>query len=122
MSTERKYQLFVRHMFKDEGTIDDDDFGLLHAACGIAGEAGEILDEVKKVIFTDKPFDCKKLEDELGDIEFYLQAIRIELGISRDYVLEKNKKKLEERHGSSFETSNHYKPSFINITEADRPE
>ena len=57
MSDNTFYSEFVRDMFKQ--TADDNEdflntFGQLHAAVGIAGEAGEILEIFKKHAFTNK--------------------------------------------------------------------
>lgn len=108
------YGEFVADMYKDSPTEDDIAeypvvYGMLHAAVGLAGEAGEVLDVIKKVVFVGKFFDRKTLVKELGDVEFYLQAIRNATDISRDEVLVENIKKLESRHPDGFKSSTFYK-------------
>lgn len=44
---------------------------LLHAACGLATESGEFLDQVKKHVFHNKPLDEVNLKEEIGDIFWY---------------------------------------------------
>ncbi len=62
-----RYDQFVRWLFKP-GT---DQAMALHCAIGLAGEVGELVE------------DHKNAYEELGDIEFYLQATRNHYGISR---------------------------------------
>ena len=71
---------------------------LLHMAVGISGEAGELLDSVKKSTIYCKPLDIQNVIEELGDLEFYLEGLRIGLGITREQVLEHNINKLSERY------------------------
>lgn len=71
---------------------------LLHMTIGVAGEAGEVLDCVKKHIIYNQPLDLEWLVEELGDIEFYLQGIRNAVGIPRQYIIEKNVEKLQKRY------------------------
>ena len=44
-------------------------------AMGIAGEAGEIVEHVKKGIFHKHGIDREKLAKELGDLQWYLAAL-----------------------------------------------
>jgi NTP pyrophosphatase (non-canonical NTP hydrolase) len=69
-----------------------------HAATGIAGEAGEVLDLSKKVWIYGKPLDAEALIKELGDLRFYYQAMLNLLGISDGMVIAQNVKKLRARY------------------------
>lgn len=71
---------------------------LVHAASGITGEAGEISDIIKKFAFNNIPLDNVKLLKELGDLEFYLEALRQQLGVTRDQVIAINIAKLADRY------------------------
>jgi NTP pyrophosphatase (non-canonical NTP hydrolase) len=71
---------------------------LLHMAVGIAGEAGELLDAIKKHVIYNKEPDLKNIVEELGDLEFYMEGMRAKLGIHRDFILRQNMYKLEERY------------------------
>lgn len=70
----------------------------LHMAVGISGEAGELLDAVKKYVIYDKPLDRANVIEELGDLEFYMQGLRAELGITRDETIQANIAKLSKRY------------------------
>ncbi len=77
------------------GTMMDHVF---HASLGIGGEAGEVLDHVKKVRFNDRRFDLDHVVEELGDIMWYINLMIQGLGLTWSTVLEKNIAKLEARY------------------------
>lgn len=78
--------------------ITGDDAHNLHMAVGISGEAGELLDAVKKAVIYRKPLNLKNVVEELGDLEFYMEGLRQKLGITREETLTANKEKLGERY------------------------
>lgn len=73
---------------------------LLHMAVGICGEAGELLDAVKKHVIYKKPLDLANVIEELGDLEFYLEGLRSALEINRLEVFKVNMEKLSKRYAS----------------------
>jgi len=75
---------------------------LLHMAVGISGEAGELLDAIKKMAIYDQELDIENVVEELGDLEFYMQGIRIKIDVSRKQILEYNIKKLSKRYGTQY--------------------
>ncbi len=52
-----------------------------------------------------KQLDYNNVVEELGDIEFYMAGIRMELGITREHTLEMNMLKLAKRY-PNFEYTN----------------
>lgn len=70
----------------------------LHMAVGVSGEAGELLDAIKKYAVYGKPLDRENVIEELGDLEFYLQGIRNIFDISREKTLQANIDKLAIRY------------------------
>jgi NTP pyrophosphatase (non-canonical NTP hydrolase) len=92
----------VKALKKDGRLILSDmtaqDADLLHMAIGVSGEAGELLDAAKKVAIYNKPADFNNIVEELGDLEFYLEGIRQNLGITREECLEANITKLQKRY------------------------
>lgn len=79
---------------------------LLHMAVGVSGEAGELLDAVKKSAIYGKPLDHENMIEELGDLEFYMSRIRQIIGVTRDEVLEHNFNKLSVRYSEGSYTNN----------------
>jgi NTP pyrophosphatase (non-canonical NTP hydrolase) len=84
-------------IYAGRDTVD----GLIYAALGLAGEAGEIANQVKKIkrddqgILTDDR--KRKIVDEAGDVLWYLQAIADEVGLDLGRIGELNADKLRER-------------------------
>jgi NTP pyrophosphatase (non-canonical NTP hydrolase) len=89
------YSEFVKQRFLKRNTGED---GLMHAAVGISGEAGELLDAVKKTWVYGKELDRVNLIEELGDIEWYLEALRQLLDVTREEVIAANIEKLTKRY------------------------
>ena len=71
---------------------------LLHMAVGVSGEAGELLDAVKKAVIYNKEMDLENIIEELGDLEFYMSKIRQIVGITREEILQRNIDKLSVRY------------------------
>lgn len=75
-------------------SFNDQTADLLHMAIGISGEAGELLDAIKKNTVYQKVLDRENVIEELGDLEFYMEGLRQNLNISREETLQGNIKKL----------------------------
>lgn len=72
---------------------------LLHMVVGVSGEAGELLDAVKKAVIYNKQLDRENLIEELGDLEFYMEGVRQAIGVTRETVLLHNMEKLSGKGG-----------------------
>jgi NTP pyrophosphatase (non-canonical NTP hydrolase) len=70
----------------------------LKSGLGLAGEAGETVELVKKWAFHDRPLDRAKLTKELGDVLWYLTALARTQGITLEEVASENVAKLEARY------------------------
>lgn len=86
-------------------SLTADDCHNFHMAMGISGEAGEILDAIKKHVIYRKPLDLDNVIEELGDLEFFMEGLRQRLGITREQTLAANILKLGKRY-ESFNYSN----------------
>lgn len=73
--------------------------GLLNAALGIGGEAGEILEHIKKVLYHGLPLDSAHVMKEIGDLFWYCFDMCETLDISPAYAAKVNIIKLRERFG-----------------------
>ncbi len=78
------------------------DCAVWHAATGVAGEAGELLDAIKKAVIYRKPLDRANVVEELGDLEFYMEDLRRTLGITRGETLANNVTKLAARYAQGY--------------------
>jgi NTP pyrophosphatase (non-canonical NTP hydrolase) len=78
---------------------------LEYPTLGLAGEAGEVANVVKKIqrdfggVVTDEI--RAKLKDELGDVLWYISACADELGLTLAEIAEFNVEKLARRHQKS---------------------
>ena len=75
---------------------------LLHAGIGLATEAGEFLDALKKHVFYGKDLDTVNLREEMGDIFWYCAIIADQLDVDFSEVMERNIAKLKARYGEKF--------------------
>lgn len=98
--TEDGYRAHTRRLFKRSTATDE--YNLNHAALGIAGEAGEVVDLVKKHVIYGKPLDRAKLIEELGDLLFYLDALVDDIGSSWDEIRDVNYNKLNARYPEGY--------------------
>lgn len=69
---------------------------------GMAGEIGEIVDGMKKVLFHNHPLSLEDLTEELGDFEYYMQHFKKHFGISDERVYMVNIQKLQKRYPQGF--------------------
>ena len=76
------------------------------ACMGLAGEAGEFVDEYKKVVGHGHPFDEDKLKKELGDVAWYVAELCTAHGWCMEEVLAANIEKLRVRYPEKFTTAN----------------
>lgn len=95
--TENKDFKNIRKRIKTEQVIR-----LLHAGIGLATEAGELLDALKKHIFYGKPLDVVNIKEEVGDLFWYLAVGCDEIDGDFEDIMETNIAKLKARYGEKF--------------------
>ena len=71
-------------------------------ALGLAGEAGETADMLKKHLFHGKPLNHDDVVKELGDVLWYVAGMATAIGISLDDVAQRNVDKLRARYPDGF--------------------
>ena len=82
---------------------------ILTASIGMASEAGEFSDIIKKIVFQGKPIEEETkfhLKRELGDILWYVCQACIALDTDLEEVIEMNINKLEDRYPGGFSEFN----------------
>lgn len=99
-----QYDILVKALLKSgkdiKASLTASEANLLHLALGISGEAGEVVDAVKKTAIYNKPLDRDNIIEELGDLEFYMEGLRQAIGVTREEVIESNVQKLGKRYAS----------------------
>lgn len=102
MTYNPQYPAFVASRCKEgvqiQSQMSPEQAHLLHMALGVAGEAGEIVDAVKKAAIYQKPLDRANVKEEIGDVLFYLQGICNALNLSFDSCISDNIEKLQKRY------------------------
>jgi NTP pyrophosphatase (non-canonical NTP hydrolase) len=83
----------------------EENIRLLHAALGMATEAGEFVDALKKHLFYGKPLDRVNLGEELGDLLWYLFLALDVLHVSFEEVIQQNHNKLFTRYSKGFSST-----------------
>ncbi len=78
------------------------DMNLLHAAMGISTESGEMLDQLKRVIFYGKALDVVNVKEEIGDLMWYIAILIRELDLDFEEILSLNIDKLKARFPEKF--------------------
>jgi len=93
----KDYQQIVKKtsIYPDQGN------NVAYATLGLAGEAGEVADKVKKLIRDSHgiltPDKRTEMIKELGDVLWYLTACASELGVDLEEVAAQNAHKVEDR-------------------------
>lgn len=98
LAAHESFAAYQREAHKTAGSMPPRD-RVFMASMGLAGEAGEVVDELKKVHFHDKPYDRDKLLRELGDVLWYLAELATAHELSLQDVAHANLEKLRKRHG-----------------------
>lgn len=100
------YPEFVASLVKPPAaiisTLNADKVDLIHAVLGVSGEAGELLDAIKKFVIYNKNLDLENVIEELGDLEFYMEQLRQRLGVTRAQCITANMKKLQQRYEKGY--------------------
>lgn len=105
MDTFSEYQRAAARTGGSDLKPENRDKGLNCAAMGLAGEAGEVCDLVKKVQHHRAPLDAAKLQKELGDVLWYLAHACNVMGWSLGDIAALNVEKLRARYPNGFNTA-----------------
>lgn len=96
-----KYQKRAAEFDLFETTVDLKSPGFLEKVLGIAGEAGEVTDKVKKIIRDKGGYaseeDRMEIAKELGDVLWYVANVARYLDVSLSDIAEGNIDKLSSR-------------------------
>ncbi len=77
---------------------------LVNSVMGLNGEAGEVIDIVKKHLFHGHELNKEELIKELGDVAWYLAEAAYALDIDLETILKLNIEKLKKRYPEGFST------------------
>jgi NTP pyrophosphatase (non-canonical NTP hydrolase) len=95
-----QFKIHVAKLFvKFEG---DKTLRMHHAATGLAGEGGELLDASKKHWVYGADLDEENVLEECGDALFYIQAALTEIGMTLEDAMKHNMDKLAKRYPEGY--------------------
>jgi NTP pyrophosphatase (non-canonical NTP hydrolase) len=99
-----EYQLAAARTLidKPDAEYSDQEIMLVWNALGLAGEASEVADGIKKMVFHRHGIDRDELIKELGDVLWYVAALCTRLDVAMSEVMERNISKLEQRYPSGY--------------------
>jgi NTP pyrophosphatase (non-canonical NTP hydrolase) len=75
---------------------------ILHMLLGIATESGELADVFKKNIAYNKSIDWVNVQEEIGDLMFYIASFCRICDLNLQDIIDNNVKKLETRYPDKF--------------------
>ncbi len=96
------HRLYDYEQSKSLGYEDPSLMRILHGAIGISGEAGELMDSLKKVLMYGKPLDKSHLKEECGDLLWYMSILLDEIDSNFEEVMQMNINKLKKRYPEGF--------------------
>lgn len=76
---------------------------LIGFALGLGGEAGEVLDDIKKREYHGRDIPIEHAAEELGDVLWYVANIANQLGYKLSDIVKMNKEKLTKRYKELYE-------------------
>lgn len=94
---------YQRMAMRTAGEYKTDYDMMRNAAYGLNGEAGEVIDIMKKHEFQGHELDREALIDELGDVQWYVALMATALGVTLEDVMEHNVNKLVKRYPDGFD-------------------
>lgn len=94
---------YQRMAMRTAGEYDTDYDKLRNAVYGLNGEAGEVIDLLKKHEFQGHDLPDEKLIDECGDVLWYCALLADALGFSLEEVMNRNIDKLRKRYPDGFD-------------------
>lgn len=98
--TGTEYQELAMRTNRQEATPEQN---LINGCLGLAGEAGEVCDIVKKYMFQGHNLETQKIVDELSDVLWYVALTAQGIGCDLDSIMEHNINKLKKRYPNGFE-------------------
>lgn len=104
MMTADEYQQLAGRTLIDgpDAAYTDEQLMLVWNALGLAGEAGEVADTIKKAVFHQHGIDRDELIKELGDVLWYAAALCTKLNVPISEVMERNIEKLKRRYPAGY--------------------
>lgn len=92
------FEEYQQEMKRTASQFEISNENLCLGGMGIAGEAGEVADYIKKVVFHSHELSKEKLAEELGDVMWYIAYLSEVIGYSLSEIADINSNKLRKRY------------------------
>ena len=103
MKASEYQKLAARTLIEKPGfDISGRDMMAIWEAIGLAGEAGEVADHIKKGVFHRHGIDLEKISKELGDTLWYVAALCTTLELDMSAIMQANIEKLKIRYPNGY--------------------
>jgi NTP pyrophosphatase (non-canonical NTP hydrolase) len=103
MNADEYQQLAARTLLDaPEFDMSPDQLMIVWTAIGLAGEAGEVAEHIKKGIFHQHGLDVETLKSELGDVLWYIAALCTQCHLDMSDIMHQNIEKLNRRYPNGF--------------------
>jgi len=99
------FDMYQQEALRTAGKQETESLSLCMAAMGLAGEAGETCDLVKKIVFHGHPMDREKVKKEIGDVLWYAAVLAERCGWTLSEIAEANVAKLRARYPAGFDAN-----------------
>jgi NTP pyrophosphatase (non-canonical NTP hydrolase) len=86
----------------DIGSLSQAEIDILHGAIGLATEAGEMMEIAAQMLFSWDDIDLIHLQEEMGDVFWYLALLACRCGRNFTEIQEQNLAKLQARYPEKF--------------------
>ena len=96
---EQKYEALNFRSYQDmaaETAVYKSEHQVIYPALGLAAEAGEVANKVKKIL-RDGNFNREAISDEVGDCLWYIAALCRDLNVDMKELAKNNLRKLHDR-------------------------
>ena len=101
--TGTEYQKLAMRTNKPEATQEEN---LINGCLGLAGEAGEVCDYIKKHIYQGHELDYNHVAEEISDCLWYAALTATAIGWDLSNIMEMNIEKLKKRYPEGFSVMN----------------
>jgi len=89
-------------VFGEGKRFGPEEMDMLHAALGVASDAGELVDAIKKHLIYGKDLDVVNVREEIGDVMWFLALMCKATGMDLDTVCLRNIAKLAKRYPEKY--------------------
>ena len=107
MKLEQEARKFMEHKYENvdfksyqdmasETAVYKTEHAVIYPALGLAAEAGEVANKVKKIL-RDGNFNREAIADEVGDCLWYIAALCRDLNVDMKELAKNNLRKLQDR-------------------------